>query len=352
MTSPQTNGPAVAVRYFPSGGQAVGFRFAGSWSNYNILSDANIQQLFINAVGGGGGGCADADGDGFSDAACGGDDCNDGDASVFPGATEICDGIDNNCDGQVDEGFVNTDGDSMADCVDPDDDNDGVLDGSDNCPLTANPGQEDGDFDGDGDACDTEFTACAFVDGMSAYINGLNISQTYKNALINRLNLAESRLCSGYGSQAKNLMTIFKNNVSSFKNVGILSQAEADYLTAGANAFIAAINAGTAVCGSCGGGNLLAPPTAGTALDQFGEQLSVFPNPASDLLNIRLAEMGEASTVSLTNMYGQIVWQADVEPLQTALELNLESGRFNNGVYFVTLHSVEGTQTKRVVISR
>src|ERR1043165_7900644 len=32
-------------------------------------------------------------------------DCNDGDASVNPGKPEICgDGIDNNCDGQIDEG--------------------------------------------------------------------------------------------------------------------------------------------------------------------------------------------------------------------------------------------------------
>lgn len=31
------------------------------------------------------------------------DDCNDSDASIFPGAPELCDGIDNNCDGQVDE---------------------------------------------------------------------------------------------------------------------------------------------------------------------------------------------------------------------------------------------------------
>ena len=47
------------------------------------------------------------------------------------GAVEICNGIDDNCNGQIDEGFPNFDGDSMADCVDPDDDNDGDPDVTD-----------------------------------------------------------------------------------------------------------------------------------------------------------------------------------------------------------------------------
>ena len=61
----------------------------------------------------------DNDGDGYS----GSDDCDDSDASINPGATEYCDGVDNDCDGSTDE-------DSAIDAVTwyNDADNDGYGD--------------------------------------------------------------------------------------------------------------------------------------------------------------------------------------------------------------------------------
>ncbi|NTV12766.1 MAG: hypothetical protein HGA96_02340 [Desulfobulbaceae bacterium] len=74
----------------------------------------------------------DEDGDGFggsrqSTSGCSqppagygdGGDCDDSMPEVFPGAPEICNGLDDNCDGQVDEGcFGDSDGDNVPDYLD------------------------------------------------------------------------------------------------------------------------------------------------------------------------------------------------------------------------------------------
>ncbi|MFT5679802.1 MAG: hypothetical protein ACI8RZ_000707 [Myxococcota bacterium] len=75
----------------------------------------------------------DVDGDGFGDDGSGveacevpdgysavGGDCDDGEAEAFPGNVEYCDGVDNNCDGNIDEEvsgtwYADSDGDGYGD---------------------------------------------------------------------------------------------------------------------------------------------------------------------------------------------------------------------------------------------
>ncbi len=114
--------------------------------------------------------CPDADGDGFQTSDCVDPlclepgDCDDADAGSHPGAAEGCDGLDNDCDGQLPWDELDEDGDGFmaceGDCDDADggvspgadeecgnavdEDCDGVIDDPDECDDDDDGGDDDG----------------------------------------------------------------------------------------------------------------------------------------------------------------------------------------------------------------
>ena len=89
----------------------------------------------------------------------------------------ILDGTDN-CPLTANTDQTDTDGDGQGDACDGDDDGDGILDGTDNCPLTANTDQTDTDGDGQGDACDGDDDGDTILDGTDNCPLTANTDQT------------------------------------------------------------------------------------------------------------------------------------------------------------------------------
>ncbi len=129
--------------------------------------------------------CVDTDGDGVTTAE---GDCEPWDAASYPGAVELCDGVDNACAGTLAAREEDSDHDGHLDCVDTDGDGvttaDGdcapwdaysfpgateLCDGADNgCTGTLPTREEDGDSDGWIDCVDTDSDGIATADGDCA----------------------------------------------------------------------------------------------------------------------------------------------------------------------------------------
>jgi hypothetical protein len=82
-------------------------------------------------------------------------------------------------------------------------------------------------------------------------------------------------------------------------------------------------------------------------IEDFGMEVSVLPNPASDLLNITLSEPLEHSTVTLYNMIGQAVFAQGYNHVN---RIEIPVNQLTNGIYVLSMESGGRTLHQKIVI--
>lgn len=89
-------------------------------------------------------------------------------------------------------------------------------------------------------------------------------------------------------------------------------------------------------------GKIIIAPTA--IHEAIREQLSIYPNPAADQINIQLTNAG-IHTIQIFNILGQTLHTLQTD--ESLVAINLSS--YNKGVYFVTVENKEGTSTTKFI---
>lgn len=241
----------------------------------------------------------------------------------------------------VNTDLADADSDGIGDACDacPNDpnndiDGDGVCGDVDNCPTVANVDQTDNENDGLGDVCDSDDDN----DGIEDVCDSESLINNYTFTGIE--DLPASWLCGNnndkvlicHSGNNPNTICISPNAVQAHLNHG-------DYL---------------GPCTTCGGENLAAPGNNGNSVASGAELLTleVFPNPASDMVNIHLHGTELSAILTIYDHLGRLVWTEQMEEGQIATEINLNVNRLSSGMYFVNAVSNGQTITQRLVIAR
>ncbi|MGB4929978.1 MAG: MopE-related protein, partial [Chitinophagales bacterium] len=304
----------------------------------------------------------DADGDNFGNPlatleACGpygamwitnNEDCDDTNDAVYPGATEICDGLDNNCDGNVDDGIVTA-------TISPS----GVVVTCKGVPqtFTANTG--------------IGYTYQWFKNGniivgatSSTYSSnkpanyqvqvntpegcfalseptGLGVSPN-PNANVsapNGLNmcLATVKLKASFGATYTYQWYLDGTPISGATNFTYFPVTTGNYYCEITNEFDCSRTTATVtVINVCREGLSTEPIAANTTL-------AVYPNPADNLFNVEmeLDELNTDATVTVFNILGEVVYNAQVALFNGTLNTTVDASSFTSGAYIVSV-SVNG----------
>ncbi len=366
---------------------------------------------------------ADADGDGYGDPespvlSCSEPagyvvnalDCDDTNASVYPGATEICNGIDDNCDGEIDEGVKNTyyadnDGDGFGDpassleaCDEPAGYVNNDFDCDDNNP-DVNPGAEEICFNGIDDNCDGEVdefcTVCPLEVSLPSCetvyvgygpaarvtltptVSGAVGSVTYTwstgattpsisvsptTTTVYTVAVKDELGCIAEASVTVEAVDIRCNDVGVIKiwmcfnggDMCVQLRLVPYYLSLGAT--LGQCGTNDTVCvpyqpfgpGS-GSNNLIGFGNSDFGEFPYGEQqMEIFPNPATDRVNVVFSQPFETGVVKLFDLQGKMVFIQKLAANTLALEVPVSN--LIPGTYILNAIVDSGQFTQKIVI--
>jgi hypothetical protein len=253
-----------------------------------------------------------------------GGDCNDVDSNVYPGATEACNGVDDNCNGTSDEGLVGTT--FYADA-----DNDGY--GNPNLSITACV-QPPGYVTNDDDCDDNNPSGTS---GFTATVTPGGTVTICKNTVIA---LSASPSGSGYTYQ---WYRINNHPIAGATNATFTATAPGKYYVIVTSATGCSAASALTFVKQTNCQRLEENETAATTA------LQAYPNPTSGNVTVYFeSEADSEYTLEVVDLTGKILQRLDGVATKEFVILDLDLSFLAAGMYFVRL--TEATGDHRITI--
>lgn len=248
-------------------------------------------------------------------------DCNDADASVYPGATEVCDGLDNNCNRQIDE--------TCMPAISINDKN--ISEGSSGTQTM-------------------KFT--------------IGLNHPYNGTVRVKVATADSTAAGGSDySGGSGILTFLSGQVS--KQIPIIifgdsiPEQNEKFKVLLSNPVNATISDGKGI-GTLWNDDIVSgivqDSDASTSTNTIGLEnkiVRVWPNPTSGFLNVELiGSITNGITVELVNMTGKVLYECKIEASAKKHVQQINTSGIANGIYLLVIENDKGNrQIQKIIIS-